>query len=470
MKKTRYHDLDLAIQGEIDHFIQTKILKWNEVERERRMRDPMFAINFEKIRCLVLGFKQEEILKQKKVEEIIGESQFEKWSAKEKFYYQDYAFYFYKIKGSTLNGVLNESEMRKFDTWCRETLAVNIFGTNFVKKKEFEDYLDGIKLDFFPFLQFQKSGKYIKSWKSEIRNNQQQSREFCPDYNIPDIDTFRRILFRNGVGYRLDEERKLYVQRFYLIPALLWPVQEGLDGAVSGGNFDILSKRLSNERTAYNQNENVMDVIFDEKLENLEKEVTSLHEEIRKFSSDKSDKSDVSTLHEFIYDDNDEVMKTMDFRDKRIDELFDNITPKGMNVDLEETNFDNYPLVSRYENGKEFQKIVEEFSDKPRTLLQMERELWFRQAEFFNVEDVCDESDVLSIRGSRVDQQLMTRAELSIKYEEKEACRRNLDWESRLLPWEKPTRRQLGQRQKEGGNIDDYFDLKLSLPTWNKDN
>ena len=146
------------------------------------------------------------------------------------------------------------------------------------------------------------------------------------------------------------------------------------------GNFDILSKRLSNERTAYNQNENVMDVIFDEKLENLEKEVTSLHEEIRKFSSDKSDKSDVSTLHEFIYDDNDEVMKTMDFRDKRIDELFDNITPKGMNVDLEETNFDNYPLVSRYENGKEFQKIVEEFSEKPRTLLQMERELWFRQA------------------------------------------------------------------------------------------
>ena len=154
MKKLRYHDLDLAIQGEIDHFIQTKILKWNEVERERRMRDPMFAINFEKIRCLVLGFKQEEILKQKKVGEIIGESQFEKWSAKEKFYYQDYAFYFYKIKGSTLNGVLNESEMRKFDTWCRETLAVNIFGTNFVKKKNSRIILMVLNWTFSLFFNF----------------------------------------------------------------------------------------------------------------------------------------------------------------------------------------------------------------------------------------------------------------------------------------------------------------------------
>jgi hypothetical protein len=30
--------MDYADQGDIDFFIQTKILKWKEVERERRMK------------------------------------------------------------------------------------------------------------------------------------------------------------------------------------------------------------------------------------------------------------------------------------------------------------------------------------------------------------------------------------------------------------------------------------------------
>lgn len=50
LAKTKYSELELADQGEIDHFVQTKVLKWNEVERERRMKDPMFFMNFEDVR------------------------------------------------------------------------------------------------------------------------------------------------------------------------------------------------------------------------------------------------------------------------------------------------------------------------------------------------------------------------------------------------------------------------------------
>lgn len=43
LARTPYSTLSLAAQGEIDFIIQTDVLKWNEVERERRMRShPLF--------------------------------------------------------------------------------------------------------------------------------------------------------------------------------------------------------------------------------------------------------------------------------------------------------------------------------------------------------------------------------------------------------------------------------------------
>jgi hypothetical protein len=45
-----YEDLELADQGELDFFIQTKILKWTEVQRERRMKDVIFYSEFHKLR------------------------------------------------------------------------------------------------------------------------------------------------------------------------------------------------------------------------------------------------------------------------------------------------------------------------------------------------------------------------------------------------------------------------------------
>lgn len=38
LSTTQYSELPLAAMGEIDFIVQTEVLKWNEVERERRMR------------------------------------------------------------------------------------------------------------------------------------------------------------------------------------------------------------------------------------------------------------------------------------------------------------------------------------------------------------------------------------------------------------------------------------------------
>ena len=54
LSNTPYDELELADQGEIDYYIQMKLLKWNEVERERRMKDPIFVRQFEKLRATLL--------------------------------------------------------------------------------------------------------------------------------------------------------------------------------------------------------------------------------------------------------------------------------------------------------------------------------------------------------------------------------------------------------------------------------
>ena len=64
LSNTPHSDLDLADQGEIDYFIQTKVLQWNEVERERRMKDPIFVRQFERLRSSLLpeiGISSDEV-------------------------------------------------------------------------------------------------------------------------------------------------------------------------------------------------------------------------------------------------------------------------------------------------------------------------------------------------------------------------------------------------------------------------
>ena len=50
LKETQFEDMSLADQGELDYFLQCDVLRWHEVSRERRMKDPLFVRQFEKLR------------------------------------------------------------------------------------------------------------------------------------------------------------------------------------------------------------------------------------------------------------------------------------------------------------------------------------------------------------------------------------------------------------------------------------
>lgn len=363
-----------------------------------------------------------------------------------------------------MNRTCNEQNLKELDAWCRQTLIVSPPERKF-SEANYNSYLKKVQLNFFPFLKYSKSMFDKKSSKFDDANYQQQLK-YISDHSIPDLDTFRRILFRNGIGYQLNEDGKLYVKRFYRIPALLWPTQEKTDymNLVENSEFSI---PLTNEKSAFEGNESTMDKIFDENFEKVGDDDANLHAEIWKLSSNVTDnideKGDPSTL--------------LGFFNKKGNERHDlNSNLGGGNADFDmdiaagKKKINNHLQFFGHNREEKFLNIVGEFSERPRTMLQLERELWFRRMEYFSIEDAIDESDALSISGSRVDQQLMIRAELSMKYEEKEASRRRAEWSSRLLPWEKHTKKELLEGKNRKGKTEDHFDMKLSLPTWNKDN
>merc|ERR1719231_69035 len=350
------------------------------------------------------------------------------WSTSESFYYQDYVLHFENLKRNIMNRTCNEQNLKEFDAWCRQTLIVSPPERKF-SEASYNNYLEKIQLNFFPFLKYGRSTFDNKSSELDDADYQQQLKSIS-DHSIPDLDTFRRILFRNGIGYQLNEDGKSYVKRFYRIPALLWPTQEKTDYINSMEN----SIPLTNEKSAFEDNESTMDRIFNENFEKVGDDDTNLHAEIWKLSSNETDnieeKGGPSTL-----------LGLFDKKGNESHNLDSNLGGGNADFDLDITadkkKINNHLQFYEHNREEEFLKIVGEFSERPRTMLQVERELWFRRMEYFSIEDANDESDALSISGSRVDQQLMIRAELSMKYEEKEASRRKAEWSSRLLPWEK---------------------------------
>ena len=53
LTKSDYKAMKPEDQGEIDYLIHSKILKWNEVDRERRMKDPIYFQQFENLRMTI---------------------------------------------------------------------------------------------------------------------------------------------------------------------------------------------------------------------------------------------------------------------------------------------------------------------------------------------------------------------------------------------------------------------------------
>jgi hypothetical protein len=213
---TRFSKLSEAEKGSIDHMIQTRVLKWNEVERERRMQDPIFSRQFDDLRAAIFpeiaaevnAAKMEDISKQR----IIFKNElFNRYRVNETqlspatyFLYEDYQFYFNKLKKEPVLMNWSELDRSTFFRWIVNTLAVRDVLRN-SSPSRVQHYLEDIRGKFFPMVTYP---------------------EKVSSYHLPEVQDMKAALYKNDVGYRKQNE-KLHIRRFYRLPALLFPEETG---------------------------------------------------------------------------------------------------------------------------------------------------------------------------------------------------------------------------------------------------
>jgi len=212
LSNTRFSKLTNAEKGALDHLIQVKILKWNEVERERRMQDPIFYRQFDELRCALfpeiaaeVNFaKMEEVTKQRMV---FKNELFDRYDINENqltpatfFFYEDYQFYFNKLKKQPILLNWSESERSTYFRWIVNTLAIrDVLKTSSPSRVQL--YLEDIRNKFFPMVKYpEKAGSY----------------------HLPEVHDLKAALYENDIGYRKQND-KLYIRRYYRLPALLFP-------------------------------------------------------------------------------------------------------------------------------------------------------------------------------------------------------------------------------------------------------
>lgn len=223
LKHVPYRDLDLADQGEVDHMIQTKILKWNEGERERRMGNRAFVEMFDEFRDeLFPNPRQHDKDKAKRISDaksqyvkMLSGLQYDKLKVHFPFYLQDYVKWFAKAAEENDTSQWRVEDRRSFSQWIVDALAYEALlipkledsmtieektAVRAEKRIEVQRYMDTLKFQYFPMT---LPGNTMK-------------------FEVPTVDSLRALLFKNEIGYK-SQNGKVYVKRFYRIPGLLFP-------------------------------------------------------------------------------------------------------------------------------------------------------------------------------------------------------------------------------------------------------
>jgi hypothetical protein len=211
LSKHNYAKLSDADQGEIDYLLQTKILKWNQVERDRRMADPIFTMQFETLRDYI--FPE---IGQSRRKEFHGEYNRDMYKSQQlsvfgiptatllqtssPFFYEDYVYYFNRLKDQPFLAKWNPRSREKFSRWIIDSLGIK-HKVGLANRGEVQAYLDNIRAQFFPMI---RQPHRVK------------------EFNLPSAELLRTTLYNNDIGYKTDNG-KLFVFRFYRLPMLLFP-------------------------------------------------------------------------------------------------------------------------------------------------------------------------------------------------------------------------------------------------------
>ena len=208
----RYSQLDVADQGDLDFMIQTKIMKWNEVERERRMCDPIFVAQFEQVRRQLFPPTAEFAQAQAKMESLVHKAticayqdvDYTQVKTAAPFYLEDYVTLFKMVKAQPDVRRWNRADIMQLSNWIVDTLAFReVVDADEYKTPAHEKqrYLDNVKFQFFPIL---------------------RQPERAEQFEVPTVEGMRRLLYESDVGYKT-QDGKVFVRRFYKLPAMLFP-------------------------------------------------------------------------------------------------------------------------------------------------------------------------------------------------------------------------------------------------------
>ena len=413
LKETPYDQLDAADQGEVDHIVQTKVLKWNEVERERRMKDPLFVLQFERLREAVFPemtvaaamhrVKTRDTFKSQLLD-LFAISRSRLCTAAP-FYYEVYASFFAKLKAEPLLGRWNERDRDVLSRWIIDTLALR----EIVEKSptaKVQRYLDELRAQFFPMVRYP---------------------DRAASFELPSTDEFKAVLHANDVGYKRDNN-KLYVKRFYRIPLLLFPRETFTTALLM--DRERAKAAAEDEKSLLQE---VMSAGLDEaSVPELQQQLRDLlaGEAAGMISSDYGVRGgaggsagvDMSQLDALLQEADDD--DTDDFAaDGEADE-----DDEADKADDEEEEGSPAAVAERQADWDE---LVKKYVRTPSTTLEKERDTFLGNMERFDWTEAATEMELYTHNRERTENQLIIRARLSVDYERKESARRSREWRRR---------------------------------------
>lgn len=408
LKETIYEELTLEDQGEIDYLLQTQILGWNEVDRERRMKDPVFVLQFEKLRETmfpVVGHikvsteaKRRRSIKQNFLAN--HKVNPDNIRADKPFYVEDYLHFFEKCRQQPDLMKWDLEEKDTFSAWIISTLGLKEVldkQPNYVVKR----YLDDMRAQFFPMVRYPSKTEEYET------------------YTLADI---KALLYHNDIGYkRQGEKQQLYVQRYYKIPALLFPKELFTTKMLADETHmnDIMSEEYGLLREITNAG---LD----------ESSLPEIKEQLELYLKESGSRLGMPT-----YGDDPTGVTDIDFSplDKIMADDFDVESDGGSSSSSSSDSSDSSDSSISDDDGfdsrERWNGLVAKYRRPAVTSLEQERDHLYGHLEYDMLQEAQTEEDLRAFKEQRLQNEVMSQAKMFRMYEEKEAARRAREWKNR---------------------------------------
>lgn len=416
LPELRYSDLDARDQGLVDHFLQTRVLKWEEIDRINRMGHPIFVEQFEKLRDILFP----SIADKKEDPEAVLDAQATKflWKAlkvdhpellktKQPFYVEDYVYWFNKTKETTN---MPDSEHQQFKDWVLSTLAIEYELRGSADTQQ--QYLAHLIHTYFPHLRKEYNEKR---------------------FTLPDVQDLKDLLFENKVGY-MKHNNKLHVRRFYRLPAILFPEETMTQTLL------LDRKRLREVLQEEGELENVLAKagIDQSKLDGIRQELEQMQLSARARPLEEIDGLNYTSLLSSLQNLSMPEAAGDEDTDPEMDAIWGDLKKSEDSHEAQEeershdasssatTGVDTPSLTDEQIND-----IIRQIKPEPRNRLQTLEQAYYDKVSNADYKKLRTPLEVEAAQWARADVEAIVRVRLQNAYERKEAARREHDAEKR---------------------------------------